>query len=228
MQEDQKNKIRFISIAALAVVIIILLVVGLTKKQPEMPPAASLQPQVEIQTVEKEKIVEVEKKITSEIIQDGLNNMGFLISQEYYFTEVVEYSSIKTLLKINIPFTQSGYLISYDGIVEAGIDMTQAKVKKDDDQRTITITLPQPVIKSVSIDFDSFQVYSEKESIFNPITVEDYNNSLKELEATAREKAVERGVLEQAEKNARVVISGFISGLVDLGNDYHLSYTIGK
>ena len=154
--------------------------------------------------------------------------MGFLISQEYYFTEVVEYSSIKTLLKINIPFTQSGYLISYDGIVEAGIDMTQAKVKKDDDQRTITITLPQPVIKSVSIDFDSFQVYSEKESIFNPITVEDYNNSLKELEATAREKAIERGVLEQAEKNARVVISGFISGLVDLGNDYHLSYTIGK
>ncbi|MBR4151009.1 MAG: DUF4230 domain-containing protein [Firmicutes bacterium] len=228
MQEDQKNRIRLISIAALAVVIIILLVIGLTKKQPEMPPAASLQPQVEIQTVEKEKIVEVEKKITSEIIQDGLNNMGFLISQEYYFTEVVEYSSIKTLLKINIPFTQSGYLISYDGIVEAGIDMTQAKVKKDDDQRTITITLPQPVIKSVSIDFDSFQVYSEKESIFNPITVEDYNNSLKELEATAREKAVERGVLEQAEKNARVVISGFISGLVDLGNDYHLSYTIGK
>ncbi len=228
MQEDQKNRIRLISIAALAVIIIILLVIGLTKKQPEMPPAASLQPQVEIQTVEKEKIVEVEKKITSEIIQDGLNNMGFLISQEYYFTEVVEYSSIKTLLKINIPFTQSGYLISYDGIVEAGIDMTQAKVKKDDDQRTITITLPQPVIKSVSIDFDSFQVYSEKESIFNPITVEDYNNSLKELEATAREKAVERGVLEQAEKNARVVISGFISGLVDLGNDYHLSYTIGK
>ena len=228
MQEDQKNKIRLISIAALAVVIIILLVVGLTRKQPEVQPAASLQPQVEIQTVEKEKIVEVEKKITSEFIQDGLNNMGFLISQEYYFTEVVEYSSIKTLLKINIPFTQSGYLISYDGIVEAGIDMTQAKVKKDDDQRTITITLPQPVIKSVSIDFDSFQVYSEKESIFNPITVEDYNNSLKELEATAREKAVERGVLEQAEKNARVVISGFISGLVDLGNDYHLSYTIGK
>ena len=228
MQEDQKNRIRLISIAALAVVIIILLVIGLTKKQPEVQPAASLQPQVEIQTVEKEKIVEVEKKITSEVIQDGLNNMGFLISQEYYFTEVVEYSSIKTLLKINIPFTQSGYLISYDGIVEAGIDMTQAKVKKDDDQRTITITLPQPVIKSVSIDFDSFQVYSEKESIFNPITVEDYNNSLKELEATAREKAVERGVLEQAEKNARVVISGFISGLVDLGNDYHLSYTIGK
>ncbi|MBQ3924140.1 MAG: DUF4230 domain-containing protein [Firmicutes bacterium] len=228
MQEDQKNRIRLISIAALAVVIIILLVVGLTRKQPEVQPAASLQPQVEIQTVEKEKIVEVEKKITSEIIQDGLNNMGFLISQEYYFTEVVEYSSIKTLLKINIPFTQSGYLISYDGIVEAGIDMTQAKVKKDDDQRTITITLPQPVIKSVSIDFDSFQVYSEKESIFNPITVEDYNNSLKELEATAREKAIERGVLEQAEKNARVVISGFISGLVDLGNDYHLSYTIGK
>ncbi len=228
MQEDQKNRIRLISIAALAVIIIILLVIGLTKKQPEVQPAASLQPQVVTQTVEHETIVEVEKKITSEIIQDGLNNMGFLISQEYYFTEVVEYSSIKTLLKINIPFTQSGYLISYDGIVEAGIDMTQAKVKKDDDQRTITITLPQPVIKSVSIDFDSFQVYSEKESIFNPITVEDYNNSLKELEATAREKAVERGVLEQAEKNARVVISGFISGLVDLGNDYHLSYTIGK
>ena len=56
--------------------------------------------------------------------------MGFLISQEYYFTEVVEYSSIKTLMRFNIPFTQSGYLISYDGIVEAGIDMTQAKVEK--------------------------------------------------------------------------------------------------
>ncbi len=228
MQEDRKDKIRLALIAVLAVAIIAMVIVGLTRKKPETPQAASMQPQVEIQTVEKEKIVEVEKKITADIIQDSLNNMGFLVTQEYCFTEVVEYSSIKTLLNINIPFTQSGYLISYDGIVEAGIDMTQASIEKDDDLRQITIHLPEPVVKSVSIDFDSFQVYSEKESIFNPIKVEDYNNSLRELESKARSRAVERGVLVQAEKNARAVISGFISGLVDLGTDYDLKYVIGK
>ena len=222
MQEDKKKLAMIITLAAMIVIILVIVFIGVNRQKPEQVQEPSLQPQV--QTVEKEKIVEVEKKITSKIIQDGLNNMGFLISQEYFFTEVVEYSSVKTFLSFNVPLTESGYLISYDGKVEAGIDMMKAEVIKDEDKKLITIRLPKPEIKSVSIDFDSFKVYSEKESIFNPIKVADYNNSMKELEATARSKAVERGVLDRAEKNARVVISGLISGLVDLGTDYDLSY----
>ena len=43
----------------------------------------------------------------------------------------------------------------------------------------------------------------------------DFNSSLVELEASAREKALERGLLDKADENARRIIRNFIAGLVD-------------
>ena len=87
----------------------------------------------------------------------------------------------------------------------------------------ITVTIPAAEIQGVDIDPESFQLYSEKAGLGNHISAEDFNNSLVELEATAREKAIERGVLDRADENARVLIRNLIGALVDL-NAYSLEF----
>ena len=165
---------------------------------------------------EVEKLVEVEKTITGEMMQDGLRDMGTLITEEYYFTEVVSFTSVKKFFKteLELPFTESGYLASYDGVVTAGLDFTAIRVEKEEDR--ITVHLPKTAVQTVSIDPDSFELYSEKIGFANPISAEDYNTSLAELEQTAVDKALERGLLERADANARQVITNFIGGLTDL------------
>lgn len=162
-----------------------------------------------------------EESVSCEVISDGLRDIGKLVSEEYYFTEVCEYSSEKTLFNIPIAITQSKFLISYDGLITAGVDFTKIDVEKDDVNKTISIAIPKSEIISTEIDTDSFQLFSEKEGLWNPVSIEDYNTSLSELTQNAREKALERGLLEKADENAKLVISNFVNSLI--GTD---GYTI--
>ncbi len=165
---------------------------------------------------EVEKIVRVEKEVTAEVIQDGLNDVGLLVTEEYYFTEVVSFSSIKKLFKkLELGITESSYLASYDGVVTAGIDFSGITVSKDDELHVVEVRLPEAEILNVDIDPESFVLYAEKTGLGNPLSAADFNQSLVELEDTAREKAVSRGVLDRAEQNARTVIENFVAGLVD-------------
>lgn len=177
-------------------------------------------------TKEVEKIVEVEKEVTVETLQEGIHDMGILITQEYYFTDLMSFSSIKKFLKTEIvlPFTESSYMVSYDGVVTAGIDLTAAQIDKDDEQKRITVHIPKASIQTVDIDLDSFELHEEKAGLGNHISVQDFNSSLQELETAARQKAIDRGLLEKADDNAKVVISHFVSSLVDT-SVYSIEFT---
>lgn len=239
MPKTRKEKVYFILIAAVVLAIIALFITwgvsrsrAAEKKAAEAAaaPAAVVNAQpdriVVYEEVEVEKLIEVEKTITGAIIQDGLNDMGFLVTQEYYFTEVTGFSSVKKLFNIELKLTESGYLAGYDGAIYAGVDFTKINVLKDEDSKTVIITVPKAEIQSIEIDFDSFVLYSEKEGLGNPISVADYNQSMVELETTAREKAVSRGILDKAEENAETVIRNFVSGFVDT-NEYSVTVITG-
>lgn len=214
--------IAIVLLAAAAAVVIGLSLSRNVEEENVPAPAAKHDQTVVYKTVE--KFVEIEKEISCDIIQDGLNDMGVLITEEYYFTEVVSYSSVKKLFKtdIELKLTESNYLASYDGVVAAGFDFTGITVEKDDEAKTITVHIPKAEIQYVDIDPDSFEIYSEKEGLGNPITLEDYNRSLLELEATAKTKAVNRGLLDRANENAQAVITNFITGLT--GGDYSIQF----
>ncbi len=217
--EKKKQRVYLILICAVIALIIGLIVWrGGKKSDPEIP-VVTPRPTAEVVIREREveKIVEVEKEISAEIIQDGLREMGTLVTEEYYFTEVVSFSSIKKLFDIELGITESSYLASYEGVVTAGIDFAAITVVKDDDENTVTVTLPRAEILSVDIDPESFELYSEKNGLGNPLSAADFNASLVELEKNAAAKAVDRGLLQKADENARAVIRNFITGMLGPG-----------
>ena len=226
----EKKKVRLLLglIAAVLVLTVVLIVVHAVRREraPALP-AVTPRPAAEVVVREREveKLVTVEKEITSEILRDGIRDVGLLVTDEYYFTEVVSYSSVKKLWKLELPLTESSYLISYDGAVSAGVDLTKAAVKKDEEQKRITVVLPAAAITAVDIDPESFTLYSEKAGLGNRISVEDFNSSLVELEATARQKAADHGLLARADDNARRIVRNFVGSLCDL-NEYTLVFEV--
>lgn len=217
--KTEKVYVILIAVFLLAIVcVVVFALVGRSDREEATPvPTATPQPTAAVVVREVEKLVEVEKVISSEMLQDGLNDMGVLVTEEYYFTEVMSFSSVKKFLKteITLGFTESSYLASYDGIVTAGTDFTGITVEKDEAASRITIHIPPAEIRSVTIDPESFELYSEKVGLGNPLSVEDFNTSLIELENSARTKALDRGLLERADENARNVIGNFVGGLID-------------
>lgn len=171
--------------------------------------------------VEKDKIVEVEveKEITQEVIQDGLRDMGILITEEYYFTMVENYVKSKTFMKFIT--SESAFIYSYDGVVTAGVDFNEIKVVRDKANKKILIKVPASEIQNVDIDFDSFKIYSEKEGLWNPIKMSDYNESMVELKKAAINKAEEKNILKRADEEASEIIENFVKSFFDK-NEYQI------
>lgn len=188
-----------------------------------LPPALETDPDVTVVYRDVDRLVQVEKEITATVIQDGLNDMGVLITQEYFFTEVVSFSSMKQLFGLNLGFTETSFIGTYDGTVTAGIDFQDIRIEKDDQLMKIKVYLPGSSVQYIDIDPNSFVLYDETSGIGNPISVTDFNRSLIELENNAQNKAIEKGLLGKADENARLMIRNFISGMVGL-DDYTIEF----
>ena len=218
LKEKQKLRLYIIALCAVVLVIIVLIIWRGGRSRASDPlPAVTPRPTQQVVVRERpvEKLIEVEKEVSVEEIRSGLNDMGTLLTGEYCFTDVVRFSSIKKLFSIELGITESSYLASYDGVVTAGVDFTKVALRRDDATGLITVTMPAPEIVAVDIDPQSFQLYSEKTGLGNPISMADFNASLVELEQSARDKALERGLLDRARDNARSIVKNFIAGLVD-------------
>ncbi len=172
------------------------------------------------ENVDHDSIMDEVTVISGDTIRDGLSDIGELATEEYYFTRVETYDSSKNINGFKVPFTQSRFVYSYDGVVKAGINFADIEVDKDDLKKVITVTLPESKILDCNIDTDTFEVYDEKNSIFNPVTITDFNDSLDEMLKAAQDDAVEKGVLERADTNARLIIRSFIQSSYDVGEYY--------
>lgn len=195
-----------VTAAALVIAAVLLLSYGINRKA-EREEAAKTATTV----TEKEKKDKVLISTSSETIRDGLSNMGVLITQEYYFTQLETYTKEKNIFII-IP-SSSGFMYSYDGAVTAGVDFEKINVQTDEGRQVVTVDMPPSEIQAVTIDRDTFKIYSEKESIWNPLKLEDYNISLAEFEDAAKEKAIESGILERSDQQAQKLVTEFIVSL---------------
>ncbi len=180
---------------------------------------AASEPKVIVQ--EKEKIVEKEAVITGATMQSGINDIGKLVTAEYYFTHVENHKSNLQVIGLDLPLTSSSFIFSYDGSVLAGIDFGNIKIDKDDETRIITVSLPKPEIISSAVDPDSFQLYDERNNIFNPIKVTDVANSFADLIHDEESKAIDKGLYLRAKDNAILLIENFLRATYPI-RDYQI------
>jgi hypothetical protein len=155
-EKDQKRKsVFYVVLSAIILLVIVWLVIdALSGKNKTDDVSAEATEKTETQIIEVEKVVEVEKTITTEMLQESLNEMGVLVTEEYYFTQVENYEKTKPVFKI---FTsKSNCIYSYDGVVAAGIDFNSISLEKDEENKVISILVPASTIQYVDIDYESF------------------------------------------------------------------------
>ena len=146
----------------------------------------------------------------------GFENIGELATQSAYVTEVNVTENARDLFGLQIPFTQSKTIFSYDVIIKAGINFEDIAYTVDEDAKKIVVDLPEIRLLSTEIDPDSFKLYHEAESIFTPITVNDINKSLADLISDAEKTTIDNVMLEEAKENAITIITNFFSQSYDM------------
>lgn len=155
----------------------------------------------------------------SRSIKLRFEDIGELATQAAYVTSVHVTDSARDLFGIQIPFTESKLIYSYDITIKAGLDFTQIDYNIDEKTKTISVVMPAVKILSNTPDPDSFKVYHEKESLFKNIGLNDSNDALKEMMVKAEQDAINNGLLEEASENAKLLIKNFFAIEYDL-NEY--------
>lgn len=141
-------------------------------------------------------------EISAIVLQNKISAMSELAVVTYTYTELGQYESSKEFYGVKMPFTTNRFLLTYDGVIKAGIDMTEVKVDVDQGVKTVTVTLPQAEILSHEIDEDSVKIYDEKTSIFNAFTIEDYTSFYADQKKTVEKKARDKGLMSEAQTQA--------------------------
>lgn len=205
--KKHRNQI-YIAVTVIALVVAVVLCLDYSiRRKAEKEEAAQTVTTIK----EKEKKDRAVITVNTKTIQDGLANMGVLITQEYYFTQVETYSKDKKIMFV-FP-SSSRFTYSYDGAVLAGVDFAGIQIETNNETKTITVKMPASEIQAVTIDKDTFKVYSEKDSLWNPLKLEDYNVSLVEFEDAAKKKALAGGILTRSDEQARSLVREFIGSL---------------
>lgn len=166
------------------------------------------------------------KSLSSEsrITKLGFKDMGELATQAAYCTMVEDTEAARDLFGVEIPFTQSRLIYSYDVIVRAGLDFEQIEWSVDEPNKVIEVKLPEIKVLNSELDTESFKLYLEDESIFRRISMEENNDSMIEMEENARRQAVGNGLLDEARANAEAILRSFFAGVYDL-EKYEIVFT---
>lgn len=160
-------------------------------------------------------------RITADVINAKFSEVSELVTVTYNYTSMGTFSNQLMFKDWKIPLTSKSFIVQYDGIIKAGIDLKETKVETDG--YNITITIPKAKILSHEIDEDSVQVLDEKTNLFNPIAVDDVTGFENEQKKLNEETAIEKGILTEAKKNAEEALKNLILDM-DGGKNYTVTF----
>jgi hypothetical protein len=143
-------------------------------------------------------------------MENRIDSLLELHTYEHIYRDLVYFGEEKSFLFIKT--VDRALLFSVNIRVRAGIDFAQG-VTLTADRRSpdrIYVRLPEPRVLGVDADESSIQEYFIREQ-GGRIGLLEISDQLDEAKRRTEEEAIERGILEQADANAREIIRGFLS-----------------
>ena len=137
----------------------------------------------------------------------GFEDIGELDTQVAYCTVVDVIDDPREIFGVEVPFTKSKYIYSYDVVVKAGLDFEKMDWKETGGK--IKVKMPEVYVTDSYIDEKSGRIYHEEESIFSPITLEEQMLARAELVETGVNDAIANGLYDKAKENAETMLTSF-------------------
>ena len=154
---------------------------------------------------------ESEPVITADLLGQQLRDIQELSTVEYHYTNMGRFENQKDFYGWKVPFTTKSFIVAYDGVIKAGVDLSEMKIEVSG--KTITVTMPEAKVLSHEMDEESLEVYDETHNIFNPIEIEDYTQFTADQKESIDARALDNGLLTSAAQRAENTVRGLIEAL---------------
>lgn len=238
LAKKSRFKKKLISAAAILLVVLIAITASWMSgrsqaKKNAQEEIAELKAEIEEQKEQIQEMIEtpivvnpVSPKISLELIHSQIDEIAELATMEYLFTDAAEFSDSRKFLKWDNPLTEKSFTLKWDGVIKAGVVLQQVTIEIDEEEKKIVVSVPAAKILSYTIDNDSVEVLSEKDGMFNKITVDDKVKFDAQTEDAMKKRAIENGLLEKAQKNAEDILLRLIQSDPAVGRNYTIEFVV--
>ncbi len=151
------------------------------------------------------------RPINIESVQSKLSQVSELATVSYSYTDVAKHSKSENIWGMKIPFSTSTLIMQYSGVIKAGINLANAKFDVSD--TIVTFYLPKTQILSHEIDPNSLRILNQSNGLFSSIKLSDFNKFCIEHKDTMEVRALESGLLGEAQDKASESLSLIIDPL---------------
>ena len=160
----------------------------------------------------------------AEAVMEEIQGIGELAAVEYHYTNVGTLDAVDVfkLTKWEKPFSRKAAVVTMDGVLKAGVDVSQVSIVADEIARTIIVSVPKAEILSNELQENSMQVYIEEESLFSNLTLEDSSVLRDEIKSKAEKNALEQGLLSQAQEETANLIRSLIEAVPSVKETYSI------
>lgn len=113
------------------------------------------------------------------------------------------------------------YYVSYEAKVKAGIDFEQVNLEVNEDEKRITVTLPEVKITDVNVDIASLDyIFMNKRANTETVSAQAYKKCIEDV---TNESNSTTAIYELAKQNARNIVEALIKPFVEqLDSKYEL------
>ncbi|NCE65644.1 DUF4230 domain-containing protein [Pseudoflavonifractor sp. 524-17] len=158
--------------------------------------------------------------ITNELLGQRLSQIEELATVEYHYTNMGKFENQMDFYGWKVPFTTKSFIVAYDGVIKAGVDLSQLQVEVQGND--VAVTLPAARIFSHEIDEDSLEIFDETRNLFNPIQIGDYTGFTKDQKDAIEARAIENGLLTAADQQAAESVKRLLT-MIDGMENYTLT-----
>jgi hypothetical protein len=143
-------------------------------------------------------------------MEDRIESLLQLHTYEHRYRDLVYFGEEKSFLFIKT--VDRAVLFSVDIRVTAGLDLSDGVTLTPDrfEHDRIYVRLPPATILTVDADESSIEEYFLREQ-GGRIGLLELSDQIESAKARTEEEAIERGILEQADANARSIVRGFLN-----------------
>ncbi|MER2038163.1 MAG: DUF4230 domain-containing protein [Solibacillus sp.] len=159
-------------------------------------------------------------KNESTVFVEQVQELATLATAEAHVTVTIEEEDNKLFgnnIPVNLPGTKRELLLIVPAIVIAGVDLkeiTSEDIKVNENKKELEITLPRAtLIHDPAIQMDYVKTFSDEGLFRGEVKWDEGFDLAAVAQKEIKDKAIEIGLLNSAEKSAEKVLKGFFSNL---------------
>lgn len=167
-------------------------------------------------------------KVDINNIDDILSPASELITSKYYYKDAQSYENYKQFFGVKLPFTTDKIVFTFEGKISVGFDLSAIKYKIDNENKNITVFLPEISVLSNEIFADTFEYPFVSDSVLNQTGMPDYTKLIDTLKKEkSKDVLSDKELLNACTENAKNIISSLFANS-ELTKNYTINFETTK